>query len=107
MAIAAYRYASDDGEGEGGDSGAGAHSATTGGGEMARLAPAGGGLSDAELAVLDPRSPITGLYVRIERLLARQVRARGGDPILFTRMRRTKRRIHASSVPAPPPLYSP
>lgn len=83
MAIAAYRYASDDGEGEGGDRGGGGKAGASGGGEMTRLAPAGGCLSDAELAVLDPRSPITGLYVRIERLLARQVRARAGNPNLF------------------------
>lgn len=57
IAIAAYRYG---GEGDGG-------------GPLSSLPPAGGGLDDAELAALDARTPVAGLYVRAERIFARQV----------------------------------
>lgn len=45
----------------------------TGSGVMSSLAPAPGGPTDVQLAGIDLRAPVAGLYVRAERLLARQV----------------------------------
>ena len=45
-----------------------------GGGRAAGLPPAPGGPTDVQLSGIDARSPIAGLYVRAERVLAQQVR---------------------------------
>ena len=71
IAIATYRHGADDADDEG--------SAAIGGvnaGELDSLRVAPGGPTDVQLDDIDTRSPIAGLYVRLERLLAKQVSER-------------------------------
>ena len=69
IAIATYRHGADDaGDAGGAISSVGATEHALG---SLRVAP--GGPSDVQLDDIDTRSPIAGLYVRLERLLAKQV----------------------------------
>ena len=77
MAIAAYRYDSSGDDGD--DRGVSQGTRGDGEGQIALLPPAGGGPSDVELAALDARAPVAGLYVRLERLIARQVALDNAD----------------------------
>jgi hypothetical protein len=78
IAVAVYRHAdSDDVGADGGDNSDGGDDATAGGGGddsalRSRLHEAPGGPSDAQLVSIDALSPVAGLYVRAERLLAEQ-----------------------------------
>ena len=70
MAIATYRHGADDADDEGGIANGGVSTGKQGMGSL-RVAP--GGHSDVELADIGTRSSVAGLYVRLERLLAKQV----------------------------------
>ena len=70
IAIATYRHGDNDAGDEGGAVRGGVSAAKQ---DMGSLPVAPGGPSDVELADIDTRSPIAGLYVRLERLLAKQV----------------------------------
>ena len=65
IAIASYRYGlKDESGGDVVDT------------SLSGLLPAAGGPSNVQLADIETRSPVAGLYVRLERLLAQQVRLR-------------------------------
>ena len=70
IAIATYRHGAND---AGNEDGAASGGVTTGEQGMGSLAVAPGGPSDVQLDDIDARSPVAGLYVRLERLLAKQV----------------------------------
>ena len=67
IAVASYRCAGAD------EGGASIDDDDSSAGVMSSLAPAPGGPTDVQLAGIDVRAPVAGLYVRAERLLARQV----------------------------------
>ena len=70
IAIATYRHGADD---EGEEGGAASGGVSAGEQELRSLPVAPGGPTDEALRDIDTRSPIAGLYVRLERLLAKQV----------------------------------
>lgn len=84
IAIATYRHGADDADDEGCAAIGGVNAGESGLGSL-RVAP--GGLSDVQLDNIDTRSPIAGLYVRLERLLAKQVRERAVRLCRMSRIR--------------------